>query len=63
MSQAAVEKANCTKCQTFATGRYVNGGFACEECIMIFTIQNQLWGRPAVDREKIVIEEVLSRAV
>jgi hypothetical protein len=63
MSQAAVEKATCNSCHTFAAGLTVVGGFVCEECIRIFIIQNQLWKFPLPDRNKVVFEEVLIRAV
>ena len=63
MSQASVEKAICNNCHMFAGGLTVIGGFVCEECIRIFIIQNQLWKLPLPDRNKLVFEEVLTRAL
>ena len=59
MSQSSVEKAECTKCDTFATGQTIVGGFLCEECIRIFIIQHQLWGLHAYDRNKVIAQEGL----
>ncbi len=59
MSQSSVEKAACTKCDTFAAGQTIVGGFLCEECIRIFIIQHQLWGLHAYDRNKVIAQEGL----
>ena len=59
LSQSSVEKAACTRCNTFAAGQTIIGGFLCEECIRIFIIQHQLWLVPAYDRSRIISQEGL----
>lgn len=59
MSQASIEKAICTNCNTFAAGTAAVGGFLCEECHKIFIIQHQLWKLPVYERNKIIFEEGL----
>jgi hypothetical protein len=59
MSQSSVEKAACTRCNSFAAGQTVVGGFLCEECIRIFIIQNQLWGLQVYDRNQVIQHEGL----
>jgi hypothetical protein len=59
MSQSSVEKAECTRCNRFAAGQTVVGGFLCEDCIRIFIIEHQLWGLQVYDRNKVIRQESL----
>lgn len=58
MIYTVVEENTCTICKTLSPGRTVNGGFACDDCIRSFIVQNQLWAIDPIQRNVIVYREV-----